>query len=117
MKIRTSVMILGVAVACGSAAHAQDYNYVPGWANTTNHAYKGQKTGGEWKAKTELFATLGAQGPEAKCTLQNLSDSDGNVITNQYRSEARKMGEQAALKSAQRKVAAHHRLMKSKGRC
>lgn len=102
--------------AC-AAAHAQDFNYVPGWANTKNHEYRGKNSGGEWPAKKALFDKLGAQSAEAKCTLKNLSDADGNVITNQYRSDVRKSNERSALQNAQRKVAAHHKSMKSQGKC
>jgi len=38
-------------------------------------------------------------------------------MINPYRGETRKAGERNALKRAQRKVAAHHQLMKSKDRC
>jgi len=106
-----------LAVTFASLAQAQDYNYVPGWANTTNHEYRGGGGKGEWGAKKELFAKLGAQGSEAKCALKNMSEADGNVITNQYRSETRKSGESIALKSAQRKVAVHYKSLKAKGRC
>jgi len=117
MNMSSKVFAILVTAACASAAHAQDYNYVPGWANTTNHQYKGKGSGGEWEAKKNLFATLGAQSPEAKCTLRNISEADGNVITNQFRSESRKNGEQSALRNAQRKVAAHHKSLKAKGKC
>jgi len=105
------------ALAAATPVYAQDYNYVPGWANTTNHQYRGNSGKGEWDAKTTLFAKLGAQRPEAQCALKHISEADGNVITNQYRSETRKMGEAKALKSAQRKLAAHHKALKAKGRC
>ncbi|MYZ43326.1 hypothetical protein [Schauerella aestuarii] len=113
------LMALGTAFAFAwsTPAHAQDYNYVPGWSNTTNHQYRGSSGKGEWVAKNELFAKLGAQGSEAKCALKNISEADGNVITNQYRSESRKSGEGTALKNAQRKVAAHFKALKAKGRC
>ena len=114
-----ALMALGAAsaLALSTPAHAQDYNYVPGWSNTTNHQYRGSSGKGEWAAKKELFAELGAQGSEAKCALKNMSEADGNVITNQYRSETRKSDESTALKSAQRKVAAHYKTLKAKGRC
>lgn len=105
------------ALALSTLAYAQDYNYVPGWSNTTNHSYRGSSGKGEWAAKRELFAKLGAQGSEAKCALKNISEADGNVITNQYRSETRKSGESNALKSAQRKVEVHYKALKAKGRC
>ena len=106
-----------LALAVAMPAYAQDYNYVPGWSNTTNHKYRGKSGTGEWDAKKALFARLGAQGTQAKCALKHISEADGNVITNQYRSETRKLGESQALKSAQRKVAAHYQVLKAKGRC
>lgn len=117
MNSKSIAVVFALATTYTSALYAQDYNYVPGWANTQNHSYRGKGGGGEWEAKKTLFATLGAQGPEAKCTLRNLSDPDGNVITNQYRSDVRKRGEHVALKNAQRKVAAHHKTLKSQGKC
>ncbi|OWK30012.1 hypothetical protein [Sphingomonas mucosissima] len=104
------------AFALSDAAMAQDYNYVPGWADTYNHRYKGDKSG-EWPAKTELFEKLASAGPEARCTLRNLSEPDGNVIVNRYRSLGRKTNEGAALRWAHGQLAAHHRQMKSTGRC
>ena len=95
---------------------AQDYNYVPGWANTTNHAYKGTR-GGEWKAKTDLFGQLGARNPSSKCALRNISEADGNVIVNQYRSRARKTNSATAFRAAQQQVEAHHRRLKAQGKC
>jgi hypothetical protein len=98
-----------------SPAWAQDYNYVPGWADTTNHEYKGEKRG-EWKAKTDLFNRLGTS-PNAKCTLRNLSEADGNVIVNQYRSRERKTNSATAFRVAQQQVEAHHRRLKAQGKC
>ncbi len=98
-------------------ASAQDYNYVPGWANTHNHRYKGDGETREWPAKTELFAKLRSRGPAARCTLANLSEPDGNVIVNRYRSEARKTNEKAALNWAHQQVAIHHRLLVRQGKC
>ena len=117
MSMSPTVFAILLTAACASTAHAQDYNYVPGWANTTNHQYKGKRGSGEWEAKKNLFATLSAQSPEAKCTLRTISEADGNVITNQFRSESRKNGEQSALRSAQRKVAVHHKSLKAQGKC
>ena len=117
MPTKSTTFLFTIITACASAADAQDFNYVPGWSNTTNHAYKGKSSGGEWSAKKELFDKLGAQGAEAKCTLKNLSEADGNVITNQYRSDVRKSNENSALRNAQRKVAAHHKTMKAQGKC
>ena len=104
------------AASCPGSVWAQDYNYVPGWANTTNHEYKGDK-GGEWKAKTELFDRLGARSPAARCTLRNLSEADGNVIVNQYRSRERKTNSATAFRVAQQQVDAHHRQLKARGKC
>ncbi len=98
------------------ARRAQDYNYVPGWADTTNHRYKGGEKG-EWKAKTELFKRLGAQSPHAPCTLQHLSEADGNIIVNQYRSRERKTNSATAFRVAQQQVNAHHRRLRAQGRC
>ncbi len=87
------------AGAFTTAGWAQDYNYVPGWANTTNHEYKGGERG-EWKAKTELFKVLGSRNAASLCTLKNLSEADGNVIVNQYRSRERKTNTATAFKVA-----------------
>lgn len=95
---------------------AQDYNYVPGWADTTNHRYKGGEKG-EWKAKTALFSRLGAQSSGAKCTLGQLSEADGNVIVNQYRSRERKTNAATAFRVAQQQVEVHHRRLKAQGKC
>ncbi|MEN3749882.1 hypothetical protein TPR58_22105 [Sphingomonas sp. HF-S3] len=108
--------ILLAAGVAPTAAVAQDYNYVPGWANTTNHKYKGPRSGG-WKAKTDLFERLGRRSPAALCTLKNLSEADGNVIVNQYRSRERKTNAAAAFRMAEQQVAAHHRRLKARGKC
>jgi hypothetical protein len=108
--------ILAIAGSAPAGALAQDYNYVPGWANTTNHEYKGPRTGG-WKAKTELFERLGRRSPAARCTLKNLSEADGNVIVNQYRSRERKTNAATAFRVAEQQVAAHHRRLKAQGKC
>lgn len=104
------------AIGIPLTAGAQDYNYVPGWANTANHSYKGEKRG-EWKAKTELFNRLGAQNPNARCALKNLSEADGNVIVNQYRSRERKTNGATAFRVAQQQVATHHHRLKAQGKC
>lgn len=109
----------GILLAASSFTHAagaQDHNYVPGWATTTNHEYRGSE-GGEWKAKTDLFNVLGARSPASRCTLQNLSEADGNVIVNQYRSRERKTNTATALRAAEQQVDAHHRRLKSQGKC
>ena len=117
MKAAHAVLAAVVTVAIfPTSVAAQDYNHVPGWADTTNHRYKG-KGGGEWAAKTELFAKLRAPGPAAQCTLENLSEADGNVIVNQYRRRARKTNEAAALQWAHQRVAMHHRQLKARGTC
>lgn len=108
--------ILGLAISVPSSVWAQDYNYVPGWADTTNHRYKGEKKG-EWKAKAELFDRLGRQDPNARCVLKNLSEADGNVIVNQYRSRERKTNAAAAFRLAQQQVDAHHKRLKAQGKC
>ncbi|AXB79013.1 hypothetical protein [Novosphingobium sp. P6W] len=110
--------LCAVLVAAGShPALAQDYNYVPGWADTHNHRYKGDGETGEWSAKTELFAKLRSSGPAARCALANLSEPDGNLIVNRYRSQVRKTNEQAALNWAHQQVAVYHRLLMRQGRC
>lgn len=110
--------LCAVLVAAGSQpALAQDYNYVPGWADTHNHRYKGDGKAGEWSAKTELFAKLRSSGPEARCALANLSEPDGNLIVNRYRSQVRKTNEQAALTWAHQQVAAYHSLLVRQGEC
>ncbi len=114
-KCRCAVALM-VASGFANASWAQDYNHVPGWANTTNHRYKGSE-GGEWKAKTELFNVLGARSAAARCTLQNLSEADGNVIVNQYRSRERKTNAATALQVARQQVDAHHRRLKAQGKC
>lgn len=106
-----------LAAAGLAPASAQDYNYVPGWANTHNHRYKGGGESKGWPAKTELFAKLGSRGTAARCTLANLSEPDGNVIVNRYRSQVRKTNEQAALNWAHQQVAIHHRLLVRQGKC
>ncbi|MCW2370059.1 hypothetical protein [Sphingobium sp. B11D3D] len=113
---RMCTTILLAVGAISNTGWAQDYNYVPGWANTTNHQYKGEESG-EWKAKTELFKVLGAQSAASRCTLQNLSEADGNVIVNQYRSRERKTDTPTALKVAQQQVNAHHKRMRAQGKC
>lgn len=95
-RYRTVLPTVMTFIMLGSAM-AQDQKYVPGWVNTHNHRYKG-KGDSEWEAKTELFKKLGSAGPEARCTLKNLSESDGNVIVNRYRSLSRKSNESAALR-------------------
>lgn len=115
---------VGVAVAAivmtssfgATSAVAQDYNYVPGWANTHNHRYQ-QDHDGEWDAKIELFNALSVQGPAARCTLQNLSDADGNVIVNQYRRNARRTNETLAFQKAQEQVETHQRRLTAEGKC
>ena len=107
-----SVLVAMIAIIMPGAAMAQDHNYVPGWADTHNHRYKGNSDS-EWAAKTELFKKLGSADPEARCTLKNLSEPDGNVIVNRYRSLSRKTGESAALRWAQGQVALHHRQMRA----
>ncbi|WP_121115630.1 hypothetical protein [Croceibacterium ferulae] len=99
-----------------ASAFGQDYNYVPGWANTTNHEYKGENDG-EWEAKTELFAQLRERNPAAECTLRNLSDADGNVIVNRFRSNERKTDTATALRMAQEMVAEHHQRLQAEGTC
>lgn len=99
-----------------TTSYAQDYNYVPGWADTYNHRHEGN-SGGEWEAKTKLFTNLVNTGPAARCALQNLSEADGNVIVNRYRSQTRKTGEPAALRWAHGQVADHHRQLRAQGKC
>ncbi len=111
-----SILVTTIALITSGAAMAQDHNYVPGWADTHNRRYKGNSDG-EWAAKTELFKELGSAGPEARCTLKNLSEPDGNFIVNRYRSLSRKTSESAALRWAQGQVALHHRQMTSIGKC
>lgn len=111
-----SMLVAMTALIMPVAAKAQDHNYLPGWADTHNHRYKGNSDS-EWAAKTELFNKLGAAGPEARCTLKNLSESDGNVIVNRYRSISRKTNESAALRWAQGQVSVHHRQMRRAGKC
>ena len=109
-----------IAICCmvfAFAANAQDFNYVPGWANTTNHRYKGDGEDGEWAAKTELFGVLAGMGPEAECTLRQLSEQDGNVIVNRYRRQLRRAGESAAMQQAQQQVAAHYQDLHARGLC
>lgn len=119
MKFGLGFLMAGAAmVATGLIpASAQDYNYVPGWADTHNHRYQRNDEKGEWPAKTELFAKLRSRGPAARCTLANLSESDGNVIVNRYRSQVRKTNEQAALDLAHQQVATHHLLLTRQGKC
>ncbi|MCW2387157.1 hypothetical protein M2333_000203 [Sphingobium sp. B11D3B] len=118
-KFGLSVLGAGALLAgAGLApAAAQDYNYVPGWADTHNHRYKGGGETKEWPAKTELFAKLRSRGPAAQCTLANLSEPDANVIVNRYRSQVRKTNEQTALSWAHQQVANHHRLLVRQGKC
>lgn len=119
MTSRHSLTMMVVVIGFGfslTPCSAQDFNHVPGWANTHNHRYKG-KSGGEWEAKTELFAKLAGTGPAARCALRNLSEADGNVIVNRYRSQARKTSEPAALRWAQGQVADHHRQLRAQGKC
>ncbi|MEC3950817.1 hypothetical protein [Sphingobium sp. HWE2-09] len=111
-KLVGGLILLGVT----SPIAAQDYNYVPGWANTHNHRYQGEKSG-EWEAKTVLFRKLASAGPDAACTLKHLPEPDGNVIVNRYRSLTRKTNEPAALRWAHGQVAIHHRQMKAVGKC
>ena len=108
--------IVVAAIFVPTSLWAQDYNYVPGWADTTNHKYKGGKPG-EWKAKTELFERLGRQSSGARCTLKNLSEADGNVIVNQYRGRERKTNAATAFRAAQQQVDAHHKRLKAQGKC
>jgi len=115
LGLSCAAMLLAMSGVSGSVS-AQDFNYVPGWANTKNHEYKG-KNKGEWKAKTELFNRLGARNPDARCTLKNLSEADGNVIVNQYRSRERKTNAATAFRAAQQQVDAHHRRLKARGKC
>ena len=118
MKAIHAVIVSGgLAAASSVSVTAQDHNHVPGWANTTNHSYKGRGDGSEWSAKTELFAKLRGQGPAVQCTLKNLSDADGNTIVNQYRRQVRKTNETAALQWAHRQVEMHHRQLKARGKC
>jgi len=112
LKVITGMVILCVS----SSVAAQDYNYVPGWADTHNHRYRGEKSG-EWEAKTVLFKMLASAGPDAVCTLKHLPEPDGNVIVNRYRSLARKSSEPAALQWAHGQVEMHHRQMKAAGKC
>lgn len=110
---------IAALVAAGSfsaSATGQDYNYVPGWATTTNHEYKGEDDG-EWEAKSELFSRLRQANPIAECTLRNLSEADGNVIVNQFRSHERRTSTAAALQRAQQQVEEHHRRLKGEGKC
>lgn len=116
MKLHRTVIAGIIALNVSGAAIVQDYNYVPGWADTHNHRYRGNGSG-EWAAKTELFKKLASAGPEARCTLKNLSEPDGNVIVNRYRSVSRKTNEAAALRWARGQVALHYRQMKSAGKC
>lgn len=118
-KFGLSMMGAGALLAGGGPEPiaAQDYNYVPGWADTHNHRYKGDGEKREWPAKTELFAKLRSQSPAARCTLANLSEPDGNVIVNRYRSQVRKTNEQAALRWAHQQVAIHHQLLVRQGKC
>lgn len=113
---RKCAAVLLAAISFPHAISAQDHNYVPGWAITTNHEYRGAG-GGEWKAKTELFKALSAQNPAARCTLENLSEADGNVIVNQYRSRERKTNAATALQAARQQVEAHHRRLTAQGKC
>lgn len=99
-----------------ASAFAQDYNYVPGWATTKNHEYKGENDG-EWEAKTELFSRLRQANPVAECTLRNLSEVDGNVIVNQFRSHERRTNTAAAFQRAQQQVEAHHQRLRAEGKC
>ncbi len=55
MTGRITAGVLAIVVAGISGAYAQDFNHVPGWANTTNHRYKGGAGTGEWAEKDELF--------------------------------------------------------------
>lgn len=116
MSLYRLMLTTMIATTIPAAAMAQDYNHVPGWANTYNHRYKGERSG-EWAAKTELFKKLETAGPEARCTLKSLSEPDGNVIVNRYRSLSRKSGESAALRWARGQVAMHHRQLKGAGKC
>jgi len=116
MKLYRTLFAGMIALTVSSAALAQDYNHVPGWADTHNHRYKGNRSD-EWAAKTELFKKLGSAGPEARCTLKNLSEPDGNVIVNRYRSLSRKTNEAAALRWARGQVAMHYQQMKRAGKC
>lgn len=111
-----SILVTTITLITSDAAMAQDHNYAPGWADTHNQRYKGNSDG-EWAAKTELFKKLGSAGPEARCTLKNLSEPDGNVIVNRYRSLSRKNGESPALRWAQGQIALHYRQMRSTGKC
>jgi|GEM_PF-1195129 len=117
MKAGFSYAMAAIAAACVAAPLvAQDHNYVPGWADTHNHRHRGGGDG-EWTAKTELFNKLGELGPAAQCTLKNLSEADGNMIVNRYRSQVRKTSEAAALQWAHEQVVLHHRQLKAQGRC
>lgn len=111
-----AVVAMGVATLSSVTVVAQDYNYVPGWSLTENHRYRGEKRG-EWAAKTELFAKLRGRGPVAECVLKNLSEADGNVIVNRYRSNVRKTNEASALRTAHQQVDLHHRQLKAQGKC
>jgi len=117
MTDRVTAGVFAIVVACISGAYAQDFNHVPGWANATNHRYKGGESAGEWAEKKELFGILGALGPDAECTLRNLSEQDGNVIVNRYRRQMRRAGEHSALQEAQRELAAHYQQLSAHGRC
>jgi hypothetical protein len=118
MRRRGLISIAALIAAGGlpTSAMAQDYNYVPGWATTTNHEYKGENDG-EWEAKTELFDQLRQADPVAECTLSNLSEAEGNVIVNQFRSHERRTSTAAAFQRAQRQVEEHHRRLRAEGKC
>ena len=99
-----------------SAAAAQDFNYVPGWANTMNHRYQGG-SGKVWEEKASFFAALGGLDPDVACTLRNIGEQDGNVIYNSYRRERRNRGDDAALRGAMHRIAPHYQALRKKGRC
>lgn len=115
--IATAVTGAVMAASFGAvSALAQDHNHVPGWANTHNHRYQ-RGDNSDWEAKTQLFNALGARSPAAQCTLQNLSEADGNVIVNKYRRQVRQTSEAAALGWAHEQVEMHHRRLKAQGKC
>lgn len=105
------------SAAVGSTAAAQDYNHVPGWANTYNHSHKGGEGRSELPGESALMAQLRQMGPEARCTLDAIEQPDRNVIVNRYRSNVRRSNEREALRIAQSQVAEHYRRLRTLGRC
>lgn len=98
-------------------ASGQDYNYVPGWANTHNHRHRGSEERSELPGEAALMARLKAQSATASCVIDGIEQSDRNVLVNRYRSNERRHGEARAFSMAEAMVIEHVRRLQAGGRC